>query len=198
MKKTKKALLVLSALLLLVGCQDIKMSIKNIESQLFGINSVVRTFDSNGEMIDRIDGLSVNIDRNTKFDTEKKDSSVIKITVGGREIDHVGSSLILSQYGLVDILDTVETNLVISNSDRKSPFINTIVNDFKNSFIGLPKIVMVRSQLGFPLAVYEGKNVSIYSTDIPNSTALLIDDKLLIMYRVDYTIYETELLKRGN
>ena len=192
----KKKIVILVALLItLVGCQDIKMSLKDIEGNLFGIPSVVRTFDSNGDMIDRIEGMSVKIDRDRKFDTEKKDSSVVKVTIGGKQMNHVGSALIVSESGLDDILDSVDVNRVIENSDRKSPFLNTIVNDYKNSFKGMSRIVMVRSQLGFPLAVYEGNKVSIHSTDIPNSTALLIDDKLLIMYRVDYTIYETALLK---
>ena len=190
----KKIIGLLVVLVVLVGCQDVKMSIKDIEKDLFGLNSTVRTFDSNGDMIDRITGKSVKIERNRKFDTEKSDSSVVKVTIGGKEINHVGSSLILSESGLEDILDSVDVNKVIDDSSRKSPFLNTIVNDYKNSFTGLPRLVMVRSQLGFPLAVYEGDKVSIYSTDIPNSTALLIDGKLLIMYRVDYTIYDTSLL----
>ncbi len=191
----KKIIGLLVVLVVLVGCQDVKMSIKDIEKDLFGLNSTVRTFDSNGDMIDRITGKSVKIERNRKFDTEKSDSSVVKVTIGGKEINHVGSSLILSESGLEDILDSVDVNKVIDDSSRKSPFLNTIVNDYKNSFTGLPRLVMVRSQLGFPLAVYEGDKVSIYSTDIPNSTALLIDGKLLIMYRVDYTIYDTVLLE---
>ena len=194
MKKLIGVMLVL--LVVLTGCQDIEMSIKSIESHLKGTSSTVRTFDSNGEMIDRITGKSVRIDRDRKFDTEQKDSSVIKVTVGGKEMNHVGSSLILSESGLNDILDEVDVHVVVENSDRKSPFLNTIVNSYKNSFKGMSRIVMVRSQLGFPLAVYEGNKVSIYSTDIPNSTALLIDGKLLIMYRVDYTIYETSLLQK--
>lgn len=190
----KKIIGLLAVLVVLVGCQDVKMSIKDIEKDLFGLNSTVRTFDSNGDVIDRITGKSVKIERNRKFDTEKSDSSVVKVTIGGKEINHVGSSLILSESGLEDILDSVDVNQVVEESSRKSPFLNTIVNDYKNSFTGLPRLVMVRSQLGFPLAVYEGDKVSIYSTDIPNSTALLIDGKLLILYRVDYTIYDTSLL----
>ena len=190
----KKIISVLVVMMLLVGCQDIKMSIKDIEKDLFGLSSTVRTFDSNGDVIDRIVGKSVKIERNRKFDTEKSDSSVVKVTMGGKEINHVGSSMILSESGLEDILDSVDVHQVVENSSRKSPFLNTIVNDYKNSFTGLPRLVMVRSQLGFPLAVYEGDKVSIYSTEIPNSTALLIDGKLLILYRVDYTIYDTSLL----
>lgn len=190
----KKIISVLVVMVLLVGCQDIKMSIKDIEKDLFGLSSTVRTFDSNGDVIDRIVGKSVKIERNRKFDTEKSDSSVVKVTMGGKEINHVGSSMILSESGLEDILDSVDVQQVVENSSRKSPFLNTIVNDYKNSFTGLPRLVMVRSQLGFPLAVYEGDKVSIYSTEIPNSTALLIDGKLLILYRVDYTIYDTSLL----
>lgn len=190
----KKIIGLLAVLVVLVGCQDVKMSIKDIEKDLFGLNSTVRTFDSNGDVIDRITGKSVKIERNRKFDTEKSDSSVVKVTIGGKEINHVGSSLILSESGLEDILDSVDVNQVVEESSRKSPFLNTIVNDYKNSFTGLPRLVMIRSQLGFPLAVYEGDKVSIYSTDIPNSTALLIDGKLLILYRVDYTIYDTSLL----
>jgi len=36
--------------------------------------------------------------------------------------------------------------------------------------------------------------VSVFATDIDKSTGILIDDKYLLIYRCDYTLYDTELL----
>ena len=45
------------------------------------------------------------------------------------------------------------------------------------------------------VATFAGDDVSYYAIDIENSMALLIDGELLFIYRCDYTIYDTVLLR---
>ena len=82
----------------------------------------------------------------------------------------------------------------INNTDRSIPIINSIVNSFKNVTSGKEKTILIRSQNGTPLATYVGNKVSIFSVDIPKTTAFLVDNKVLLVYRCDYTVYDTALL----
>ena len=83
----------------------------------------------------------------------------------------------------------------IENIDRSSPFLNKMVNDMKNLTTGKSKIILIRSQSGKPLATFYGDKVSYFATGIDKSTGIQIDGKYLFIYRCDYTIYDTELLK---
>lgn len=172
------------------------MTATDLKSNLSGISVTIRTFDEESNIIDRINGKSVNITRDTTFDSssESKDSSVIKITVGSNEINHVGSSLVMADKGLNDIFDEYKKSADIENSDSSVPVINRVVHSVINDTTGKKRTVLIRSQNGTPLATYMGDKVSTFSVDIPKTTAFLIDGKLLIVYRCDYTVYDTELL----
>lgn len=140
------------------------------------------------------------ISRDTRFDTSNSegfsnnDSNVINITIGNNEISHVGSSLILAEKNMMDIIDDYKKNVNVSNEEYSTPMINRVVNAYKNAIVGKSKIILVLSQNGTPLATYAGDKVSTFPTDIPKSTAFLIDDKVLIIYRCDYTVYDKALL----
>ena len=68
--------------------------------------TVLELLMKNSQLIDEMSGKSLSISRNQEFDsgmlkaTECWDSSVIKVTLGNYEIDHVGSSLIVAEEGL--------------------------------------------------------------------------------------------------
>lgn len=183
-----------------LSLQSTSMSVKDLESKLSGLEMDIRSFDEESNVIDHITGKSVMVERNTTFDTvtdgsSNKDSSVITITVGKNRIDHVGSSLIVAEKGLYDVFDEYTKTVDISNAEKRGvPVINSVVNSFKNITSGTKKTLLIRSQNGTPLATYVGDNVSIFSVDIPKSTAFLIDKKVLLVYRCDYTLYDTELL----
>lgn len=184
---------------ILSGCSSVHMDVKQLESAFSGLSVTIRTFDEESQVIDKIKGESVMVERDETFDTStsegsNKDSSVLKITIGNNELHHVGSSLIVAEDGLYDIFDEYAKTVDISNSDRGVPIINSIVNSFKNVTSGKEKTILIRSQNGTPLATYVGDNVSIFSVDIPKTTAFLVDNKILLVYRCDYTVYDTELL----
>lgn len=198
-KQTRVLGVVLVTLLLvqqLSGCAKVHMTATDLKRNLSGISVTIRTFDEESNIIDRINGKSVNITRDTTFDSssESKDSSVIKITVGSNEINHVGSSLVMADKGLNDIFDEYKKSADIENSDSSVPVINRVVHSVINDTTGKKRTVLIRSQNGTPLATYMGDKVSTFSVDIPKTTAFLIDGKLLIVYRCDYTVYDTELL----
>lgn len=117
------------------------------------------------------------------------------MTIGGGEMTHVGSAMVVAEEGLEDIAAEFPDTVDVAIEDRGVPFIDRFVNELRNEWNPKSKVVLVRSQQGHPLAVFSGDQVALGSTDIPNSTPLIVDDKLLILYRVDYTIYDTSLIE---
>lgn len=198
--KRKKQLLVVGLLsitvIMLSGCQDIMNSFKQFEQSFKGLEMTVRTYDEQSQVMDKVQGKSVKIERDNTFDTDEdsKDSSVIQITVDKNEMHHVGSSMIIEEKGLTNVFDEYADKVDINNTKRSVPMINSMVNDFSNSFKGKDKVILIRSQNGTPLATYAGNKVSMYSTDVPKSTGILIDGKYLFIYRCDYTIYDKALV----
>lgn len=201
MKKTMKMgavfLSLLSVSLFLAGCQDIRMFFKGFEESFKGLEMTIQTYDESSQLIDQITGKSILIERDQTFDSdlESKDSSVIKITIGTKEMHHVGSSMIIAEKGLDNVFDTYTQTVDVANLQRGIPVINAMVNEQRNSFSGKKKVVLIRSQNGTPLATYAGNQVSLYKTEVPKSTGLLIDGKYLFVYRCDYTIYDLALLE---
>lgn len=200
----RKLLGLLASLLVLVtlsGCQSITNFFKDAKEEWVGLEMTVRTYDENSQVIDKMTGKSLSISRNQDFDSvddegnSKKDSSVLKITLGNHEIDHVGSSLIAEEKGLTDIFEKYQTSTDIENEKSSIPVLNKMVSEFKNEFTGKKKVILIRSQNGTPLATYAGTKVSLYASDAPKTSELLIDGKRLVIYRCDYTIYDKELLE---
>ena len=201
MKKNKKGILLVSfvvvTLLFLSGCQNMKMWFKDFEQSFKGLEMTVRTYDDESQMIDQISGKSVFIQRDETFDSaeDQADSAVLRIGVGNRELHHVGSSMVVAETGLTNVFDEFSAKNDLQNLDRSVPIVNRMVSDFKNAFSGKKKVILIRSQRGYPLATYAGDKVSLYKTDVPKSTGILIDGKYLFIYRCDYTIYDREILE---
>ena len=184
---------------MLSGCQDVTMTAKQIEEKTQGLAMTVRSYNENSEVIDQVKGESLMITRDTRFDTDvdSKDSSVVDIQIGKSEMVHVGSSLVIQEDGLIDIFDQYAKTVDITNTDTRGiPVINKMMTRFKDSFSGKSRVILIRSQNGTPLATYAGNKVTPYSTDMPKATAFLIDGKLLIAYRCDYTVYDKALLEQ--
>ncbi|MCK4027634.1 DUF5052 family protein [Streptococcus suis] len=204
MKWNKKLVLgavLATSLVTLSACQSISNWWKNTKEEWIGLEMTVRTYDENSQLIDEMSGKSLSISRNQEFDSmdaegySNADSSVLKVTLGNYEIDHVGSSLIAAEEGLEDLFAKYQTTVDMSNYDYAIPVVNRMVSSLKNDFTGKAKVVLIRSQNGTPLATYVGDKVSLYASDAPKTSELLIDDKRLIIYRCDYTIYDRELLE---
>lgn len=175
-----------------------------MQESLKGREVVLQTYDEDSQIIDKVEGTSVSINADGKFkltnsdgDTVEK-SSVLNLTVGGNEVLHVGSSLILHEQEIEDIFEEYSRKVDVTDFDRSVPFVNRMVNDMKNMTTGKSKIILIRSQSGQPLATFAGDDVSYFSTDIDKATGLLVDGHYLFIYRCDYTIYDTALLEWSN
>lgn len=185
----------------LASCTTADFALKDLESKMGTLAVSVSTYDAQGHPIDRVEGTSFSMARDRRFDTTNSDgsssnnSSVLSMTIGGGEMTHVGSAMVVAEEGLEDVAAEFPDTVDVATEDRSVPFIDRFVNDLRNEWNPKSKVVLVRSQQGHPLAVFSGDQVALGSTDIPNSTPLIVDGKLLILYRVDYTIYDTSLIE---
>ncbi len=200
-KKILLSLVLVFSLLSLSACQSIQNWWKNTKEEWIGLEMTVRTFDESSQLIDEMSGKSLSIERNADFDSvdaegnSKADSSVLKVTIGQYEMDHVGSSLIAAEEGLEDLFAKYQKTVTVEEEGKAIPVVNRMVSQLKNDFTGKAKVILIRSQNGTPLATYAGDKVSLYTSDAPKTSELLIDGKRLIIYRCDYTIYDRQLLE---
>ncbi len=200
-KKFSVFTVIIAAMLVLSGCNWLEYKIGSLKEQFVGRELTIQTYDENSQMIDRVQGKSVSIEADDEFslkdvngDTVEK-SSVLNITVGGKQMLHVGSSLIAYEDGLQNIFEEYVQKVDLNSFNRSVPFINRMVNDLQNLTTGKEKIILIRSQSGQPLATFAGDDVSYFATEIDKSTGIMIDGKYLFIYRCDYTIYDLALLK---
>lgn len=201
MKKVLAVILISVMVVTLGGCNLIKNELGRMTSKLKGKRTIIQTYDEDSNIIDRVEGKSIDISADKKFSIKNSEgetidkSGVLNITIGGRQMIHVGSSLIAYQEGLTDVFNEYAKNNDITNNDRSVPFINRMVKDVKNLTSGQKLLILVRSQTGKPLATFVGNDVSYFATDIDKSTGFIIDGKYLFIYRCDYTVYDLGLLQ---
>ena len=197
MKKGFCMLMTVFIMVFLSGCEIFEQNWDDLVAKFKGRSVTIQTYDEESQLIDQIKGSHIDIQRDTDFDSdiETSDSQVMEISVGDHMIHHVGSSLIMYEDGLFDVMTDENARVNIENYDKGTPVINYLVHDFQNYFgSGESKVIMIRSQNGTPLAIFSGEEVSIFPTDVPKSTGFRIDDKYLFVYRCDYTVYDTALL----
>lgn len=185
----------------LAACAAFSQQLGDLSAALKGRSGVMRTFDENSQVIDEVKGESFRFVRDTRFDTHNsegsnKDSGVVEITLGDSHIYHVGSTMIFAENGLVEVTSQLPASMRITNAKPGVPWLNDIREHFQNLWKGKAKTIMIRSQNGTPLAVYAGDAVEIFAADMPKTTVFRVDGQYLLVYRADYTVYDTDLLGR--
>lgn len=186
--------------MLLSACNATSMTANEFSQRIKGVAGTVSTYDEESQLVHQVRGTSFQFQRDTRFDTSNsegsnKDSSVISISLGNDVWSHVGSTVIFAQDGIVDVSGNLPDKLRFSNYDSGTPWLNHIRAEAQNLWQGRAMTIVVQSQAGKPLAVFAGDSVSSFATDIPKSTAFLVDGKYLLIYRADYDIIPTSMIK---
>ena len=210
MQKKKKRIfaVLLSAILVvaLTGCSKLESIINEIHGSLIGNNYTVYTYDNYGNQTLKTSGKKISITGN-KIETVSYDSdgravtgydlsSVITITIDGKEIESCGDTCVFVQNGLepeVDFsLDEVNSNG--GNGITDNAALARVLNRYKNDF-GKSRVVVIKSQLGQPIAAFSGDNVYWeIPDDLPKMTKLMVDGKALYIHRANYQIIDKDLL----
>ncbi len=108
MRKWTVLIVLLISSLTLSGCNWFSNELGKFERALKGQEVIIQTYDEESNIIDRIEGTSVSINADDAFDLTDAEgntvekSSVINLTIGGKSMLHVGSSLILREKGLTE------------------------------------------------------------------------------------------------
>ena len=198
MQKKKKRIfaVLLSAILVvaLTGCSKLGSIINEIHGSLIGNNYTVYTYDNYGNQTLKTSGKKISITGRavTGYDL----SSVITITIDGKEIESCGDTCVFVQNGLkpeVDFsLDEVNSNG--GNGITDNAALARVLNRYKNDF-GKSRVVVIKSQLGQPIAAFSGDNVYWeIPDDLPKMTKLMVDGKALYIHRANYQIIDKDLL----
>ena len=208
-KKKKRIFAVLLSVFLVValtGCSKLGSIINEIHGSLIGNNYTVYTYDNYGNQTLKTSGKKISITGN-KIETVSYDSdgravtgydlsSVITITIDGKEIESCGDTCVFVQKGLepeVDFsLDEVNSNG--GNGITDNAALARVLNRYKNDF-GKSRVVVIKSQLGQPIAAFSGDNVYWeIPDDLPKMTKLMVDGKALYIHRANYQIIDKDLL----
>lgn len=206
--KTKKitkiivaSLMLMTCAVSLAGCEDVSDWSLSMHSKLGNLPLKISTYDANGQKIDQVKAKSVDIHTDREMSKEDDNgnelSSVIDVDYGRHRMVHVGSTLIAYE-GLRNYEDEFTKHVNINDQTKSVPLLNTMYQDFKNDWSGQASLVMIRSQLGLPIAVFAGNHVSIHNSDMKNATRFVIDGHRLFVYRADYTIYPMASVKNPN
>ena len=205
-QKKMKFFLPVVLLFFLTGCGKLGSMINDIHGSLIGNNYTIYTYDNYGDQTLKTSGKKISITgnktKNISYDSDGKAttgydlSSVITITIDGKEIESCGDTCIFVQKGLVPEVDfsSEEIDSNGSNGITDNAAIARKLNRYKNDF-GKSRVVVIKSQLGQPIAAFSGDDVYWeIPDDLPKMTKLMVDGKALYIHRANYQIIDKDLL----
>jgi len=186
----KKILLIALAFILVftVGCTSLRSEFKDISAEWVGLERTFRVYDDFGNETMVVTG------DNTDMQPSEV-SNVLLIEVDGSRWQHVGSTLIAYETGLKNEVEEYKEALNLSGDGSGITSINKALNEFISQTTGLERVIIVKTQTGIPIAVFEGDNVLIEESSLPSTTKILIDNKRLHVYRADLEVIEKSLFE---
>lgn len=192
--------------ILVTGCAALESGIHDMRGSITGNTYTIDTFDNFGNRTMKVSGKRIDIDPNLiseySYTSEggwvrsKSLSSVITITVDGKQLISCGDTCVFYEDGLEPdyefYLDNIESNGTGGISE--TTMIAGRVNEIRNLF-GKPMVVVIKSQTGAPIYAFSGKEVFWeVPEDLPKFTKLMIDGKALYIHRANFQIVDKELL----
>ena len=210
MKNCKAVILTfLSALLLtLSGCAQFQSTLNELQGNLVGVSFTMETYDNYGQLTLSAKGDKIKLAGNKIEEAIATDdgwvrhyemSSVMTITIDGKEMETCGDTVIFAEKGLEKAMDFTTPDFINSHSELGDITDNTVlaywINGYKNKF-GKNRVVVIKSQMGQPLCVYQGNKVYWeIPADLPKTTKLMIDGKALYIHRANFQIIDKGLLE---
>lgn len=210
MKKKLVAILMLVATTatLVTGCDiaGIKNTFNEWSGNIKGNTYECQFYSNSGELFMTAEGENINMSANIveeytyngeNWETTETMSSVITITIDGKQIESCGSTVIFEEEGLKPDVEFDTSNVTISSNASGIGDLTIVaetVNKYKNYF-GKATVVVIQSQLGDPICAYSGEDVYWeVSEDLPKTTKLMIDGKALYIHRANFQIIDKDLL----
>lgn len=180
------ALLIL--LILSVGCSTLTSQFKDLSAEIIGLSRTFSVYDDYGNLTMTVQG--------TRTDIQPSEvENVLLIEIDGSRWQHVGSTMIAHESNIENHILTYQEALNLTGNGGSITAIDKQLNSFFANTVGLERVVIVKTQAGVPIAVFEGNNVLVEASALPQTTKILIDGKRLHVYRADLEIIEASLFK---
>lgn len=177
------------------GCESWSGFIGKLKGDLVGNNYTITEYDNFGKKVMTVHGKKVSLTGLSDGSGDK--SSYVNITIDGHEWQHVGGTLVFAQDGVDMITDfQIPTEITTDTGDSTGYIpLDKIVNSYKN-LIGRKMVVVVYSQTGAPVGLFQGDSCYYeIPGDLPKTTMLSIDGKLVYVHRANIDILPAALLK---
>lgn len=204
MRKFKSVAVCVMAIILvffLSGCAMLESLLGSAKREIVGEEMTVTTYDHYGNPTLKVKGTKIHVGlltNSANFDTEGNSgfaSEVLEITVNGNQLFQVGNTLIVEEKGLNKITDFEIPEDIETTTGGGLMYFDRLVNDYAN-MIGEEKTVLISSQLGIPIAVYQGEDVYVeVPANLPKMTLLSIDGKALYISRANYCIIDSDMIE---
>ena len=181
----------------LCGCGAAVMEriIGELKGELVGNDYQVFEYDNFGNQVLQVSGNKIAM--SAEVDSAGEPTSYIDITVDGYDWMHVGSTLVLAQNGVDMITDFQIPETIETDRDGSLGLIaaDRFVNSYKNLF-GKSQVVLVSSQTGTPIGLFQGDNCNVsIPSNLPKTTLVSIDGKLVYVHRANVDIMPTAMIK---
>lgn len=123
-------------------------------------------------------------------------SSVITVTLDGRELDSCGDTLIFTEDGLEPVKDRRRRSQISGHGEETGTgSTSQLLNRYKDSF-AKKHVVVIKSQMGTPIEVFNGDTIKWDIDDnLPKTTRLMVDGKTLYIHRANFQILDKDSLQ---
>lgn len=181
----------------LCGCGAAVMEriIGELKGELVGNDYQVFEYDNFGNQVLQVSGNKIAM--SAEVDSAGEPTSYIDITVDGYVWMHVGSTLVFAQNGVDMITDFQIPETIETDRDGSLGLIaaDRFVNSYKNLF-GKSQVVLVSSQTGTPIGLFQGDNCNVsIPSNLPKTTLVSIDGKLVYVHRANVDIMPAAMFK---
>lgn len=191
----------------LSGCALLDNEVNELNGSITGNTYNASFYSNEGEKFMDMSGQKIDLASNiVKEQSYSSDggwgytqilSSVVTVTIDGKEVESCGSTMIFAEKGLNPEVDFKSPEVINSTTDGSlgdNVIIASVVNRYKNYF-GKSRVVVIQSQLGDPICAYSGDEVYWkVCQDLPKTTKLMIDGKALYIHRANFQIIDKSLL----
>ena len=204
MKKLTKLFALGLLVVSMTGCAAFESLFGEAKESLVGESFKIETYDNYGDLTMTTVGENISLAGNRTREVIVTDegyghkyelSSVMTITIDGKEIESCGDTLIFTEKGLEKIVDFTNPHEIIStNPEEEGTFTSYVANRYRNLF-GKSRVVIIKSQMGQPLCAYQGDEVYWEVCErLPKTTRLFIDGKAMYIHRANFQIIDASLL----
>ncbi len=197
MNKKKVFYSIVAAILVisLTGCAALDAFVSKLRGELFGNDYIIRQYDDFGNLVFTIRGDKVTMD--CELDEYGEVTSYIDITIDGESWKHVGSTLVFAQEK-ADMITDFQIPAEMEGQGFGSTGLMAVdrrLNEYAN-FFGKDLVILISSQNGTPVALFQGNNVyTEIPGDLPKTTLIHIDGAMVYVHRANIDIIPAEFFK---